>query len=322
MNISREHLRAEAEATGFREDVLEKVLRLLGLLDGLRAHPFLKGRLALKGGTALNLFHFDVPRLSVDIDVNYIGEAAREGMLAEKPKIEEAVVAVCKRDGLTVRRMPSEHAGGKLQLRYQSALGQGGNLEVDLNFMLRVPLWPIGPMDSRPVGSHRATQTPLLDYHEIAAGKLAALLARHASRDLFDAHRLLATDLDRSQLRIAFVVYGAMNRRDWRGVSADHLAYEKREVENELLPLLRIEEMPGPRALSKWANALLKECRERLGQVLPLAQSEREFLDRLLERGEIAPDLITQDAPLAERISAHPGLLWKALNVRKHRGLE
>jgi predicted nucleotidyltransferase component of viral defense system len=88
VNISREHLRAEAEATGFREDVLEKVLRLLGLLDGLRAHPFVKGRLALKGGTALNLFYFDVPRLSVDIDVNYIGGTSRDDMLADKPKIE------------------------------------------------------------------------------------------------------------------------------------------------------------------------------------------------------------------------------------------
>jgi predicted nucleotidyltransferase component of viral defense system len=322
MNISREHLRDEAEATGFREDVLEKVLRLLALLDGLRAHPFLKGRLALKGGTALNLFHFDVPRLSVDIDVNYIGEAGREEMLAEKPKIEEAVVAVCKRDGFTVRRMPSEHAGGKLQLRYQSALGQGGNLEVDLNFMLRVPLWPTSVRDSRALGSHRATRTPLLDYHEIAAGKLAALLARRASRDLFDAHRLLATELEPSQLRIGFVVYGAMNRRDWREVSVDDVAYDVRELESELLPLLRVEDVPGPKVLSSWADQLLKECRERLAQVLPLDDNEREFLERILERGEIAPELVTQDTSLAERIATHPGLLWKTLNVRKHKGLK
>lgn len=257
----------------------------------MRAHPFLKGRLALRGGTALNLFHFDVPRLSVDIDVNCIGEAARDGMLADKPKIEEAVVAVCKRDSFTVRRMPSEHAGGKLQLRYQSALGQGGKLEIDLNFMLRVPLWPVSPRDSRPVGSHRATQTPLLGYHEMAAGKLAALLARHASRDLFDAHLLLATDLDRTQLRVGFVVYGAINRRDWREVSANDVAYDTRELENELLPLLRIDEVPGPKALSRWADQLLKECHERLAQVLPLAENEVEFLERILERGEVAPDL-------------------------------
>jgi hypothetical protein len=41
--------------------------------------------MALKGGTALNLFHFDVPRLSVDIDLNYVGAIERDTMLAENP---------------------------------------------------------------------------------------------------------------------------------------------------------------------------------------------------------------------------------------------
>ena len=73
MKISPEKLAAEAEATGFRSDVIEKVAYLLGLLEAIRSHPFLKGKLVLKGGTALNLFIFDAPRLSVDIDLNYIG---------------------------------------------------------------------------------------------------------------------------------------------------------------------------------------------------------------------------------------------------------
>jgi predicted nucleotidyltransferase component of viral defense system len=90
----------------------------MALLDTLQSHPFLKGRLALKGGTALNLFAFDIPRLSVDIDLNYIGAVSREAMLEDRPKIEQAVQAVFKREGFTVRRMPEEHAGGKWALRY------------------------------------------------------------------------------------------------------------------------------------------------------------------------------------------------------------
>jgi predicted nucleotidyltransferase component of viral defense system len=82
--------------------------------------------------------------------------------------------------------MPDEHAGGKWSLRYQSAAGQGGNLEVDLNFMFRVPLWPVTIADSYPVGTWQATQIPLIDIHELAAGKLAALLARRQARDLYD----------------------------------------------------------------------------------------------------------------------------------------
>jgi predicted nucleotidyltransferase component of viral defense system len=58
-----------ATATGFRPEILEKVIHLLNLLEIFRAHLFLKNRCALKGGTALNLFLFDAPRLSVDIDL-------------------------------------------------------------------------------------------------------------------------------------------------------------------------------------------------------------------------------------------------------------
>jgi len=138
MRISREHLLGEAVATGFRPEVLEKAVRLLNLLEGFRSHPFLKDRLALKGGTALNLFIFELPRLSVDLDMNYIGAADREGMLAERPKVEEAVNAVCRREGFTPRYVPDDHAGGKWRLHYESALGPGGNLELDLNFMFRL----------------------------------------------------------------------------------------------------------------------------------------------------------------------------------------
>jgi predicted nucleotidyltransferase component of viral defense system len=70
MRLSRERLLAEAAATGFRAEIREKTVQLLSLLEALDTHPYLRGRWALKGGTALNLFHFDLPRLSVDADLN------------------------------------------------------------------------------------------------------------------------------------------------------------------------------------------------------------------------------------------------------------
>lgn len=103
--LSEADLRREAAATGFQSEPLEKVIRLIDLLEGLRSHPFLKTRIALKGGTALNLFIFDVPRLSVDVDLNYIGATDRETMLAERPKVEQAIQAVCGRLGLQIYRV-------------------------------------------------------------------------------------------------------------------------------------------------------------------------------------------------------------------------
>jgi len=114
--LSKERLLAEAALTGFRPEILEKVLRLLGLLEQLSSHSYLKGRIALKGGTALNLFCLDTPRLSVDIDLNYIGSPSRGVMLSERPQVELALEAVCRQENLAIKRIPSDHAGGKWRM--------------------------------------------------------------------------------------------------------------------------------------------------------------------------------------------------------------
>jgi len=321
VKVSREKLLREAQATGFRPEILEKAIQLLNLLEAFQGHPYIEGRLALKGGTALNLFYFDVPRLSVDIDLNYVGAAGRNTMLEERPKLEEAVAAVCAREGFTVRRLPTDHAGGKWRMSYESGLTQSGNLEVDLNFMFRVPLWPIDLKNSQPVGSYKTSAVPILDIHEIAAGKIAALLARQASRDLFDVHLLLTRQkLNSAMLRLAFVLYGAMNRKDWRAVSIDDVNFSAQELENSLIPVLR-EDAVGARGRETWANNLVGECRQALSVVLPLEPNENEFLDRLLDHGEIDSTILTTDTTLQQRIQGQPLLEWKAVNVRKHKGL-
>lgn len=320
---SRERVLAAAKETAFDPFLLERVFRLLDLLEGMRDHPYLKTRWVLKGGTALNLFLLDVPRLSVDIDVNYIGSADREVMGTERPLLEKALQAVFARHRLTVRRAPAadEHAGGKWSLRYESALGQGGNLALDLNYLLRIPLWPAATTTSRALGGVRVEGIPVLDVHELAGGKLAALLSRHAARDLFDANLLLADQrIAPERLRAAFVVYGAMNRRDWRTVKASDADFDIRELKDQLLPLLRNGAHEAGKSPDAWAGKLVRECRERLKSLLPLSAPEKKFLDGVLDRGEIDPGLVTGDHALAERILAHPGLQWKALNVRQFKG--
>lgn len=308
-----------AEATGFRADVVEKVLHLLNLLNMLNSHPFLKGKLALKGGSALNLFVFNIPRLSVDIDLNYIGAVEREKMLADRPKVNQAINAVLSREGFTVKRVPIEHAGGKWRLNYQSFTGQSGNLEVDVNFMFRQPLWEVQSVDSRAVGGFRARNISVLDIHELAAGKIAALFARHQARDIFDTHQLLCNvKLDQKRLRTAFVVYGALNRKDWRTICLEDVAFDPQELKRMLIPVLRENSASGGEDMSMFAQRLVTECREQLSLVYPLSAQEKEFLDRILTKGKIEPSLLTTDADVQDRIMRSPMLLWKALNVRRH----
>lgn len=319
--LTRDQLQRAAAESGFPVDSLEKVWMLVRLLNMMTAHPFMGPRVALKGGTALNLFVFDVPRLSVDIDVNYVGAADRATMTAERPKLDAALHQVASRLGLTVKHAPGEHAGGKWRLSYASALGRPAILEVDVNYMLRVPLWNPKPRDSREFLGDRAQQIQVLDDHELAAGKLAALLARGASRDLFDARQLLASDaFDPDMLRLAFVVYGGINRVDWREVSSDSVTTTVDEVKRQLLPMLRQDIRPALGEVERWTSDLIEETRAYLGAVLPLADHETAFLERLNGVGEIEASLLTTDDDLKRRIADNPGLRWKAQNVKKHVG--
>lgn len=312
---------AEASKTGFRPEMLEKAIRLLDLLDNLRNHSFLKDRLALKGGTALNVFEFELPRLSVDIDLNYVGSPDVDTMNHERPDIEKAITDVCNRADLRIERVPGEHAGGKWRLRYDSGLGGGANLELDINFILRIPLWTVTVKDSKPIGSYAAQQIRLLDVHELASGKLAALLSRHAARDLFDSHGLLTkVKLNLEQLRLGFVVYGAANRKDWRTVSPDDVGFDADELQQSLIPVLSNKAIEEIGDLRKWADSLVKETKDRLARLLPLSEGEQKFLDRLLDDGEIKGTLLTNDESMVAKIDRLPVLQWKALNVRKRKG--
>ena len=182
-----------AAETGYRLDTLEKVLRLLELLDEIAQDPVLSQRLALKGGTALNVFYLDLDRLSVDIDLNYVGAldlAARE---RERPEVDAAIDRLFASHGDGVRRRPTGHAGGKWLARYASALGGNASLELDLNYMARQPLFGAVRMESRILGRVGTGRVLVLVLHEIEAGKIVVLFDRGAARDLFDVRRILAS---------------------------------------------------------------------------------------------------------------------------------
>ncbi len=324
MRFSRQTLEAEAAATGFRPEALEKVFLLLDLLEAINTHPDLSGKLALKGGTALNLFVFDAPRLSIDLDFNYVGAEDRETMRRERPVLEQTIALIARRLELTPQTPKTEHAGMSWSFRYASVLGQFGNLKVDINYLYRVPLWPLQRKESKQIGNRQAHEILLLDDYELAAGKLAALLARRTSRDLFDAHALLVgLGLGGEKLRLGFVVYGAMNIEDWRTVSVTDIDPAVQDLETYLLPLLRAEVVSAfGEPSANWGERLAGECRAALAAVLPLQENERHFLNRLLAEGELEPEHLTEDKEMGDRIRRHPALLWKQLNVRKHFNLE
>jgi len=310
-----------AGESGFRADSVEKVLRLCGILERLDRHPTTRGAWLLKGGTALNLLHLKVPRMSVDIDLNFVGAADREGMLAARPEFEAALVAVCEREGCTVKRTPNEHAGGKFRLRFVSVLGGSQNLEVDVSYVARVPLLGTERLATR-FPPDDPIEVPTLSLLELAAGKFTALVQRTVARDAFDAANLLDLVpglLENTEFRLAFVCSVAGGRHDPRDLLPSDQLPGALAVKQQLIPVLQQGgngSVPDPEELRAWIDRRLEGAVNRL---LDWSAAERRFLDRLHDEGIVDAEVLHADPVIQERIRSQPMLLWKAQNVRNFR---
>ncbi|HAU2256019.1 TPA: nucleotidyl transferase AbiEii/AbiGii toxin family protein [Legionella pneumophila] len=309
---SKEQLMNQARAGGYKPEILEKVYRLLDVFQQIMAVPFLQERLVLKGGTALNLFCFEqLPRLSVDIDLNYIGALDREKMLEEKPLIVDAVQQIMSQNQFEHHRAPMKHAGGKMVWFYPSLLGQRGSLEIDINFMYRQPLFPIG-LKSPNIEAYKNLSGPILDIHELAAGKLSALFDRSASRDWFDAHYLLTqTPIDKNKLKLAFVTYLAMTKIELSRLVPEEINFDLTDLRNRLVPVMhQLSVSRNTRELKEWATAKISELRQKLASILPLEEHELLFINKIRNEGVISPELITNDSEVSQKIMNHPAINW------------
>ena len=100
MNLyNKTYLEEVAKDKGFLRDNLEKVMRLSEILRFFNSSQLLKHSLVLKGGTAINLTVFQMPRLSVDIDLDFSQNCARAEMLETRQKISAEILDYMTREG-------------------------------------------------------------------------------------------------------------------------------------------------------------------------------------------------------------------------------
>ncbi|HEX9819721.1 MAG TPA: nucleotidyl transferase AbiEii/AbiGii toxin family protein [Methylomirabilota bacterium] len=314
--FSAEYLGRLAGGTGFRPDTLEKVLRLSRVLDQVGRHPFLGERLALKGGTALNLFFgAQAPRLSVDLDFNYVRPVERDEMLREKGEVERALGLIAEGDGYRLQGDLREHAGGKMYLSYRNGLGTPDRIEVDVNFLYRVSLQRVVIQEGWTPDPDFPYRARLVGLEETLAGKLLALVDRGAPRDLYDTAGLAGGrwPYEVPLLRRLFVVLSAGLDRPVLTYEMPHRAsLSQTELEEALVPMLRGDELPR-------RDALTEALAPVMSTLAALSDPEKEYVERI-QWGEFKPELVVGDDPeMLERVRRHPMLLWKAENGRKRR---
>lgn len=303
------------DAKGFQPRTLDKVERLLDLLEEMQLHPDLRGKLAMHGGTAINLFMMDVPRLSVDIDISYVGAVSREEMLAERPLIERAIEEVGRGQGYDVSAAEGGHAGRTFVLRYRGDWG-ADHVKVDCIYMNRSPLFRIR---ARSCPLRPEVSVPMFEDAELAGGKVKAFFDRVRIRDLYDISNLKAHfdsvgDED-GLVHKTLLYYASVSAcfpNEFAGRS-ERFASRQGELENQLLPMLHSrDEEPTLEGLMDAAEAFTRDY------VLPRDENERLYLN-LFAGGEYRPDLLFGEGDAARAAAVSPEALWKLANLRKMR---
>jgi predicted nucleotidyltransferase component of viral defense system len=100
--FNRNELEVAARRSGFTRDTFEKVVRLKEILTWISEQDILKDHLLLKGGTAINLTIFDLPRLSVDIDMDFTPNFEKPDMMAMRKEISNIILAYMESEGYTM----------------------------------------------------------------------------------------------------------------------------------------------------------------------------------------------------------------------------
>ena len=206
----------KAKELGFIRDTLEKVYRLADILDYFNANPLLKESLALKGGTAINLTVFNLPRLSVDIDLDYLISGSREEMLKNREVINAVIERFMISQGYSKSpKTKNPHTLDSWVYEYVSAAGNKDNIKIEINYSLRAHVLPT---EERPIITEHfssAYEVKSLAVIEIFGAKLNALLSRAAARDLFDVGNMIKYGLfdesEQDMLRKCVVFYSAIS---------------------------------------------------------------------------------------------------------------
>ena len=282
------------DAVYFRQ--VELLLRVLPLVD--REAVF-----ALKGGTAINFFIRDLPRVSIDIDLAYLPVGGRDLSLRE---ISDALVRISRN---VENRIPGTKIVPRKIKGFDiwsgcSVQREDAAIKIEPNLVMRGSLFP----PERRTLSPRArslfelsVECRTLSENELYAGKICAALDRQHPRDLFDVLMLLREGTFNDAMRKAFIVYLISHDRPMVEVLDPRFADIQPVFEAEFRDM----------ALEEVTCEELERTREQMVSMIAkdLTIQERQFIVSIKE-GMPQWDLIG-----VEGVQNLPAVQWKLLNI-------
>ncbi len=303
----RKYFESLSEKTSFQKDILEKVYRLADLLKTIYNNEFLTGKLVLKGGTAINFIYFNMPRLSVDVDFNFVSGEPREDMLKSRENIDKILTKIFTMNGYVTEKIQL-YALLQYNLKYTNTAGNIDRIKFEINFLERVPVFEIV---EKKVSIFDIPEFKVRTYRleELFATKLRALFTRTAPRDMFDVYMLLKSrlKLDEKALKKCFIFYFCL-AKDFRKLDLESIGrIDSLEIKKFLLPLLEKGQKIDMDEISKKVN-------EFASKMLVLHENEHKFIERFYEQKNADLDLLFEDLKYNPRLKEHPMIGWRLKN--------
>ena len=309
MKYSKKQIEQYSIETKHIKHYIEKVIRLLDILNYFFAKCSFKDSLVLKGGTAINLVHTGLKRLSVDIDLDYCGSLEREKTLEDRNALEEELDKYMISENYTISpKSRSSHALLSKIYRYENVFGNIDTIKVDINFMDRVHLY--SPTMSKVNYYDKTVTVRVPAIEELFGMKINALIDRSKPRDLYDVIFVLenTNSFDMDMLRKAVVFYLSLNNKfiicDSTFERIKTIDYQ--DIKIELLPVLKKDERFNFETAKTNAINFLKE-------LLQLTNKEKQYLEEF-SKGNYDPSLLF-DEQTATKVKDHPMAKWRAKNI-------
>ena len=312
MNYSKQYINEIAQKSGFLANNTEKVIRLLDVLKFINEElNRISHQLILKGGTAINLIYTNLARLSVDIDLDYVGSLEKEQTLKDRERILESLDNYMLKEGYSVS---SKSRGSAIlasrTYAYINAYGNRDNIKVEINFIDRIHILPIVNRKINYFDKEVMIKAP--SEEELFAMKICALIDRSKPRDLYDTFRLKNDflNLKKDKLRKLTVFYLSLdgifelNENSFKGIEA----VSQDSIKKELLPVLKKNEKFS-------LEAIKQEVINFLQDLLVLTNDETKYLEEF-SKGTFNPSLLF-DVCSAERAAKHPMAKWRINNIGK-----
>ncbi len=260
---------------------------------------------ALKGGTAINLFIQDLPRLSVDIDLTYLPIQDRAASLASIEKSLKQLARDIEKHvmGATVKEIPIKNPKMISKL---SVAKDDVQIKIEPNLVIRGTVFPCCDLDLSPKTKEMfemSVTMRVVSSSDLYGGKICAALDRQHPRDLYDIKFLLDAEGISEQIRKGFLVYLISHDRPM-SESLNPIMKDMRQIYETDFQGMADNHVPCEE---------LEQARDKLLKLIKkgLTQDEKDFLISF-KRGEPNWSLLGIDG-----VEHLPAVRWKLFNIQK-----